>query len=59
MVSYKQTDNKFEDYWSVQLIVLYYFTESENYFRRAILLRKQVNKIHDIESEISAQMQLI
>jgi hypothetical protein len=31
--------------------------EANHDFRRAIQLRKQINKIHDIESEISAQIQ--
>jgi hypothetical protein len=32
--------------------------EADNDFRRATRLRKQVNKIHDLESEISAQIQI-
>jgi hypothetical protein len=31
--------------------------ESEHDYRRAIRLRKQITKIHDLESEISAQIQ--
>ena len=31
--------------------------ESDHDFRRAIRLRKQINKLQDLESEISAQIQ--